>query len=217
MGKKRRSLDEDGRNLLSQFRWSPTQSGVNPCEDTRRHLIGVLRRVVVGTEEQVQEMVVQTQGGGVINTAWIEWLNGTFRSRTSPLVRRRRALARQEATLHQAAYLTGTVYNFCTPHGTLSQRARHPCTPAMAASLTDHCWTMGETLGLLSCGSAAVGSAQAPWTAFTRNAKAGCTLVYMITLAWRATQELREHAKRAFRRNGICLIIYTNYCRPLSM
>jgi len=133
-----------GRPMLQ--RWPGLSLAQVVKQHARRHVIGILRRVVVGTEEQVQGMLVQTQGGGVINTAWIERLNGTFRSRITPLVRRGRALARQEATLHQRTYLTGTVYNFCTPHGTLSQRSRRPCTPAMAAELTDHCWTVGELL-----------------------------------------------------------------------
>jgi hypothetical protein len=135
-----------GRGRPSLRRWPGLSLAQVVKQHARRHLIGVLRRVAVGTEEQVQGMLGQTQGGGVINTAWIERLNGTFRSRITPLVRRGRGLARQEATLHQATYLTGTVYNFCSPHGTLSQRARRPCTPAMAARLTDHCWTTGELL-----------------------------------------------------------------------
>jgi hypothetical protein len=41
-------------------------------------------------------------------------------------------------------FVVGTVYNFCTPHASLSQT--HKTTPAMAAGLTDHCWTMHELL-----------------------------------------------------------------------
>ncbi|HZC79976.1 MAG TPA: hypothetical protein VE258_19630, partial [Ktedonobacterales bacterium] len=110
----------------------------------RRHLVGLLRRVALGTEEQAQALLAQTQEAGVLNTAWIEWLNATFRARLCALVRRGRALARQLPTLHQAMYLTGTVYNFCTPHRTLSQRAHAPSTPAMAAAITDHRWSVEE-------------------------------------------------------------------------
>lgn len=109
----------------------------------RRHLVGITRRVVCGAAAQVAACF----GAGVINTAWIERLNGTFRARLWALVRRGRALARQVPTLHGATYLTGTVYNFCTPHGTLSFRAHQPTTPAMAAGLTDHCWSVEELLG----------------------------------------------------------------------
>ncbi len=108
----------------------------------RRHLVGITRRVVCGAAEHVAACF----GEGVMTTAWIERLNATFRARLCALVRRGRALARQVPTLHGAVYLTGTVYNFCTPHGTLSLRAHQPTTPAMAAGLTDHCWSLDELL-----------------------------------------------------------------------
>lgn len=38
-------------------------------------------------------------------------------------------------------------YNFCRPHKTLSKPYHR--TPAMAAGLTDHVWTVEELLGLL--------------------------------------------------------------------
>jgi transposase-like protein len=108
----------------------------------RRRLVGITRQVVFGAAEQVAACF----GEGVINTAWIERLNATFRARRCALVRRGRALARQMGTLHRATYLTGTVYTFCTPHGTLSFRAHQPTTPAMAAGLTDHYWSLEELL-----------------------------------------------------------------------
>jgi hypothetical protein len=109
----------------------------------RRRLVGITRRMVFGAAEQVSACF----GAGVINTAWIERLNGTFRARWCALVRRGRALARQTPTLQGATYLTGTVYNFCTPHGTLSFCAHQPTTPALAARLTGHCWSVEELLG----------------------------------------------------------------------
>jgi hypothetical protein len=80
----------------------------------------------------------------MINTAYIERLNATFRERLAPLARRCRALARHTLTLHEGMFLVGTVYNFCTPHASLSQTRK--TTPAMAAGITDHCWTMHELL-----------------------------------------------------------------------
>jgi IS1 family transposase len=47
----------------------------------------------------------------VINTAYIERLNATFRERLAPLARRCRALARHTMTLHEGMFLVGTVYN----------------------------------------------------------------------------------------------------------
>ena len=112
----------------------------------RRHLVGIDRRLARGTADAVQVLLQQTQGGGVLNTAWIERLNATFRARLCALVRRGRALARQLPTLHHATYLTGTIYNFCAPHRTLSRRAGAARTPAMAAAITGHRWTVEEVL-----------------------------------------------------------------------
>lgn len=112
----------------------------------RHHLVSIVRRLARGSEAHLQALLAQTQEAGVLNTAWIERLNATFRARLCALVRRGRALARQLPTLHQATYLTGTVYNFCTPHRTLSQLAHAPRTPAMMAAITDHRWSVEELL-----------------------------------------------------------------------
>jgi hypothetical protein len=85
----------------------------------RKRVVGVTRRVVQGTQAQVEALLHKTQGQGVINTAYIEQLNATFRSRIPSLVRHGRALARQVNTLHDVMYLVGTVYNFCTYHKSL--------------------------------------------------------------------------------------------------
>ena len=45
----------------------------------------------------------------VINTAYIERLNATFRERLAPLARRCRALARHTLTLHEGMFVVGTV------------------------------------------------------------------------------------------------------------
>ncbi|MDQ2938593.1 MAG: hypothetical protein M3R67_14000, partial [Acidobacteriota bacterium] len=84
--------------------------------------------------------------------ASIERLNATFRERLAPLARRSRALARHTLTLQHGMYLIGTVYNFCTPHASLRLAAPGAGlrgmqrTPAMAAGITDHCWSVRELL-----------------------------------------------------------------------
>jgi transposase-like protein len=119
-------------------------------------LLAVAHRVVHGTPEAVAGLIAASQGAGGINTAFIERLNATWRSRLHHLVRRGRGLARQVLTLERDMYLLGAVYNFCTCHRSL-RTARSPDgtgrrwdrrTPAMAAGLTDHCWTVLELLSL---------------------------------------------------------------------
>src|SRR5438105_9162512 len=110
----------------------------------RRRVVETERRIVEGTPARVETLRRRSQGGGVINTAYIERLNATFRERLGPLARRCRALARHTRTLHEGMFLVGTVYNFCTSHESLSHTQQ--TTPAMAAGITDHCWTMHELL-----------------------------------------------------------------------
>jgi transposase-like protein/IS1 family transposase len=123
----------------------------------RQRVIGMGRRVVLGTAEAVQARLDATQAmaGAVINTAYIERLNATFRARLAVLVRRSRAAARQTATLEAGMWLVGTCYNFCWPHRTLRRwrTAADPpgghwveCTPAVAAGLTDHRWALRDLL-----------------------------------------------------------------------
>jgi hypothetical protein len=96
---------------------------------------------------------VQGVGGG-INTAFIERFNGTFRQRLCFLARRTRALARRLQTVESGMFLLGSVYNFCTFHSSLSVQIAVGCTakrwvkrtPAMAAGLTDHRWSIHELL-----------------------------------------------------------------------
>ncbi len=111
----------------------------------QRHVVDVERRIVEGTPARVETLRRRSQGAGVINTAYIERLNATFRERLATLTRRGRALARCPLTLQHGVYLIGTVYNFCTPHASLAH-ARRGITPAMTADITDHCWSVQELL-----------------------------------------------------------------------
>ena len=111
----------------------------------RRRVVETERRIIDGTPARVETLRRRSQGEGVINTAYIERLNATFRERLASLTRRGRALARRTLTLQHGMYLIGTVYHFCTPHASLTP-TRGGTTPAMAAGITDHCWTVQELL-----------------------------------------------------------------------
>jgi hypothetical protein len=119
----------------------------------RRHVVGVTRRVVHGTLVGIEAVLTATAMGTVINTAYIERLNATFRAHLAPLARRGRAITRTEAALTAGMWLVGTAYNICWPHDSLrllaapgAPRKWHERTPAMAAGLADHPWTLGELL-----------------------------------------------------------------------
>ncbi len=112
----------------------------------------IQRHIVQGTRTMVEQLLQTTQDGGMINTAYIERLNATFRQRLACLFRRTRHLARQSDTLQTGMYILGCVYNFCDYHQSLRLQlsvGRHGFrwvqrTPALAAGLADHCWTLEE-------------------------------------------------------------------------
>lgn len=114
--------------------------------------LSIQRRIVQGGRQLVQRLLTGTQNGGVINTAYIERLNATFRQRLVWMVRRTRHLAQQEATLQAGMYIVGCFYNFCDVHQSLRLKlwiTEHTYrwvqrTPALAAGLTDHVWSPKE-------------------------------------------------------------------------
>jgi hypothetical protein len=118
----------------------------------KRRVAGIRRRVVFGRPGEVERALSAMQTGTVINTAYIERLNATFRACSAPLTRRTRALAHQVSTLTAAMYLVGTPYNFCWTHDSLrlpatgTGRKWRERTPAMAAGLTAQCWTFHDLL-----------------------------------------------------------------------
>jgi transposase-like protein len=111
-----------------------------------RGTVGMVSRLVRGTGAAVRRGLRATSGCQVVSTAYIERLNGTFRSRLACLARRTRGLARQQATVEHGMYLVGVVYNFCTVHQSLTLKDGSKRTPAMAAGLSDHCWSVQEVL-----------------------------------------------------------------------
>jgi transposase-like protein len=101
----------------------------------------ISRRIVHGCRNRVDDLISMSQTAmGLINTAYIERLNATFRARMPSLVRRTRNLARTVERLEAEMFWSGVVYNFCTIHTSIS------ATPAMAADLTSHTWSVEELL-----------------------------------------------------------------------
>jgi transposase-like protein len=116
-----------------------------------RRLLEVIRRVLWGSQQDIDEQLAKTTTGKHINTSYIERINATFRSAMAALTRRGRRLVHQDETLERSMYLTGCVYNFCSAHRSLRLPQKHgkkwlPRTPAMAAGWTDHVWSIRELL-----------------------------------------------------------------------
>jgi IS1 family transposase len=124
----------------------------------RRKIVAVTTRVVFGTQPAVAAALAAA--GHQINTAFVERLNRTLRAHVPGLARRAEDLPQTQVGLLQRLYLGQGYYNFCLPHLSLREALLHPIptkgqgspklwrprTPAMAAGLTDHVWTMREWL-----------------------------------------------------------------------
>lgn len=114
----------------------------------KKRVVEITRKLVVGTTEHAAALRAQTPGCTEFNTALIERFNGTLRERLAALTRKCRHAAQRCHTLELGMYVVGTTYNWCWPHHELSGKKHfgYPCTPAMAAGLTDHCWSVAELL-----------------------------------------------------------------------
>jgi IS1 family transposase/transposase-like protein len=146
---------------LPKSRWMP-QPGLLYAQVVktvrRRRLVRVRHRVVFGTLEAIQQALAAC--GWQIQTAFVERLNLTIRQHVAAVGRRVSTLCKGEDGLRQQLALYHVYYNFCLPHaslrvplpqplptnGTGSAQQWRPRTPAMAAGLTEHVWTLREVL-----------------------------------------------------------------------
>lgn len=135
-----------GRGAPRKVAWPELCIGQVVKQYSGKRVVGVRRRIVQGSQQMVERLVRAVPGCLVLNTAYIERLNGTFRARLAPLARRTHHLVHRKELLHSGMYLVGVLYNFCTHHASLRLASGQQRTPAMAAGLTDHCWSVAEVL-----------------------------------------------------------------------
>jgi len=112
----------------------------------KKRVVEITRHMAHGLLEQAEQLLQRSSGGSVLNTAFIERLNGTIRERLASLTRKSRHGASRLQALHTGMYLIGCTYNFCWVHQELSKASHfgQACTPAMASGLTDHVWSVRE-------------------------------------------------------------------------
>jgi IS1 family transposase len=87
---------------------------------------------------------------GHISTSHVERLNLTTRMSMRRFTRLTNAFSKKVENLAAAVSLHFCHYNFCRPHSSLGKNI----TPAMAADVTDHVWTLAELIGLLEAAEA---------------------------------------------------------------
>ena len=82
-----------------------------------------------------------------ISTSYVERQNLTMRMGMRRFTRLTNGFSRKVENLAQAVSLHYMHYNFARPHSALKER--YPRTPAMAAGVTDHIWSLEEIAALL--------------------------------------------------------------------
>ena len=111
-------------------------------------VVEIVTRVVFGTRAAVQAALAKSKASRRINTSFLERQNATDRHHNARKVRKTYTFSK-DGRVHEAmTYFTMYSYNFCGPVPTLNERDDRGSwrrrTPAMAAGLADHIWTMRE-------------------------------------------------------------------------
>jgi hypothetical protein len=111
-------------------------------------VVEVVRTVVFGTLCLLDALLKRSTASTTINTSFVERNNGTDRHQNARKRRKTYAFSKDQALHRAASYFIGYSYNFCWEVRTLRTREPggpwRPRTPAVAAGLSDHVWTIQE-------------------------------------------------------------------------
>jgi IS1 family transposase len=115
-------------------------------------VVDVTTEVVLGSEEQAEQTLGCAERCKTINTSFVERYHGTQRQFNSRKKRKAYTFSKDLGFHEAATWLVVVWYNFGWCVRTLRQKVQeepsryHQRTPAMAAGLADHPWTMLELL-----------------------------------------------------------------------
>jgi IS1 family transposase len=113
-------------------------------------VVSVEKKIIFGTEKSVAKALAQSGCSHTTNTSFLERHNGTDRHRNARKARRTYRFSKQWKVHEAVGYFSYYTYNFCWCVRTLAVRQkdgrRQQRTPAMAAGLTDHIWSLMEWL-----------------------------------------------------------------------
>ena len=84
-----------------------------------------------------------------VSTSYAERQNLTMRMGMRRFARLTNAFSKKVENLEAAVSLHFMHYNFARPHQTLKKANGYQTTPAMAAGIADHVWSIEEIVGLL--------------------------------------------------------------------
>lgn len=111
-------------------------------------VVEIVTRVVFGTVAAVTAALARSKVSRSINVSFLERQNGTDRHHNARKVRKTYTFSKDWRVHEAMTYFTLYSYNFCWPVRTLNERDEQgqirKRTPAMAAGLADHVWTMRD-------------------------------------------------------------------------
>jgi hypothetical protein len=119
-------------------------------EREKGRVVAIVTAVVLGTWQAVAGALERSGASRTINTSFVERHHLTDRHHNARKSRKTYRFSK-DWRMHEAmTYLTMYSYNFCWPVRTLRERvgegAYRKRTPAMAAGLADHVWSLQEWL-----------------------------------------------------------------------
>ncbi len=118
---------------------------VHKTRDNGR-VVQVERRIVFGKEQDINNILENSPVSQAINTSFVERNNLTLRQHSRRLTRKTNGFSKVLRNLEAQVILVMAYYNFVLSHGALKIKGQGERTPAMAAGLTDHIWSMSELL-----------------------------------------------------------------------
>jgi len=114
----------------------------------KNRVVRVEQRVIFGTAAAVVAALAVSLVSAVVNTVFVERENGTDRNRNARKTRKTYCFSKDWEVHEAVSYFTLYSYNFCWPVRTLRTRGDdghwQRRTPAMAAGLADHVWSLRE-------------------------------------------------------------------------
>ncbi len=118
-------------------------------ERQNNRVVRVTARLVFGSRRALRAALAESAVSAGVNTAFVERHNGTDRHRNARKVRKGYRFSKDWDVHVAVTYFTMCSYNFCWPVRALREREGAgklgpPRTPAMAAGLTDHVWSLRE-------------------------------------------------------------------------
>lgn len=133
------------RRSVRQILPGLTYATVHKMRENQR-VIKVERRIVFGEESDIEKILEESPFSNSVNTSGVERQNLNLRQHSRRLMRKTNGFSKIKPNLEAQVILIMAYYNFVLLHGSLYIKGQGGRTPAMAANLTYHNWSMYELL-----------------------------------------------------------------------